>query len=422
MRIAYLDCFSGISGDMTLAALVDAGADRGYIERELTKLNVEPFTLEWKRVDKCGISALKMNVILDPESLPQHHRHYSDIVRMIEQAGFSDRARTLSLAIFEKIGIAEGKIHNLPLDRVHFHEVGAIDSIVDVIGVALALDSLQVEQIISSPVPLGHGKVRCDHGLYPVPAPATLEMMKGLPIAECPFAMEMTTPTGAGIVAGIVDQFSPALPPMIIEEIGYGAGTRNLPNQPNVLRAVIGEAQPKPSASVAAVYIAGHHHGHEHHEHDHGHHHHHGHGHHEHEHGHQHHHGHEHHEHEHGHQHHHEHEHHEHEHGHQHHHEHEHHEHEHEHGHHHHHGHEHHEHEHGHHHHHGHEHHEHEHGHHHHHGHKHHEHKHGHHHHHGHEHHEHEHGHHHHHEHEHHEHEHGHHHHHEHEQPEKNEN
>ncbi|WP_213581274.1 LarC family nickel insertion protein [Paenibacillus sp. J2TS4] len=330
MKIAYLDCFSGISGDMTLAALVDAGADREYVEKELSRLTMEPFTLEWKRVVKCGISSLKMNVILDPDAMPQHHRHYSDIVRMIEQAGFSERTKALSLAIFEKIGIAEGKIHNLPLDRVHFHEVGAIDSIVDVIGVALAFDSLQIERIISSPIPLGHGKIRCDHGLYPVPAPATLEMMKGLPIADCPFSMEMTTPTGAGIVSGIVDHFSSGLPPMIIEEIGYGAGTRDLPNQPNVLRVVIGEAKPQFIASFAAELVPGHHHDHHHehghqHSHDHSHQHEHGHQHshdhsHQHEHGHQHSHDHSHqHEHEHGHQHSHDHSHqHEHEHGHSH--------------------------------------------------------------------------------------------------------
>ncbi|MCS7463515.1 nickel pincer cofactor biosynthesis protein LarC [Paenibacillus doosanensis] len=292
MKIAYLDCFSGISGDMTLAALVDAGADRSYVEEELRKIKIEPFALEWKRVNKKGISALKMDVILDPDNPPSHHRHYSEIVKIIHQAGFNERVVKMSLDIFEKIGIAEGKIHDLPLDKVHFHEVGAIDSIVDVIGVALALDSLDVEKIYSSPVPLGSGTVRCDHGIYPVPAPATLEMMRGLPIAPTSYAVEMTTPTGAGIISGLVDEFARSYPPMIVETIGYGAGTRDLPNQPNVLRVVIGKADPyKHKFQMIHEDI---HHTHEHHHHEHEHHHDHNHHHHDHDHSHDHHHGHEH--------------------------------------------------------------------------------------------------------------------------------
>lgn len=274
MRIVYLDCFSGISGDMTLAALVDAGADRDYIEQELSKIQIEPFHLEWRRVNKRGISSLKVDVLLDPNQPPTHHRHYSDIIRMIESIDFSDRVKALSLAVFEKIGIAEGKIHGIPLDRVHFHEVGAIDSIADVIGIALALDSLQVERIYCSPVPLGSGTVKCDHGIYPVPAPATLEMMRGLPIAPTPYTMEMTTPTGAGVVSGIVHEFAKGLPPMIVESIGYGAGTRDLPNQPNVLRAVVGTIEPYLSQwqvqhGIAQYEQHDHSHAEQHHHHDH---------------------------------------------------------------------------------------------------------------------------------------------------------
>jgi len=243
MRILYLDCFSGISGDMTVAALADAGADRGYMESELQKLQLEPYTLHWKTVIKCGVSALKFDVVLDPEHPPVHHRHYADIVNAIEKAGFNERVTTLSLAIFEKIGKAEGKIHHIPLEKVHFHEVGAIDSIVDIVATALAIDSLQVERIFASPVPLGSGTVRCDHGLYPIPAPATLEMMRGVPIAPTSHRKEMTTPTGAAIVSVLADDFHDGLPPFIVESIGYGAGTRDLPQQPNVLRAIIGEAE-----------------------------------------------------------------------------------------------------------------------------------------------------------------------------------
>ncbi|MFC3770313.1 nickel pincer cofactor biosynthesis protein LarC [Paenibacillus sp. GCM10012303] len=279
MRVVYFDCFSGISGDMALAALVDAGADQAYVESELQKIRIEPFALEWRRVNKKGISALKMDVTLDPDHKPTDHRHYSDIVRLIQAAGFNERVTALSLAIFKQIGIAEGKIHGIPIENVHFHEVGAIDSIVDVIGVALALDSLQAEYIYCSAVPLGSGTVQCDHGLYPVPAPATLEMMRGLPIAPTDYAMEMTTPTGAGIVSGVVNDFSKGLPSMIVESIGYGAGTRDLPNRPNVLRVVVGTMDKyigewKAShAHIPAEHTHAHEHHHHHHDHDHGHHH-----------------------------------------------------------------------------------------------------------------------------------------------------
>lgn len=243
MKIVYLDCFSGIAGDMTLAALVDAGADKDYVEQELAKLPVDPFSLRWSRVTKRGVSALKLDVLLDEANPPKHHRHYQEIVEMIVRAGFSEKATALALSIFEKIAVAEAKIHDVPVERVHFHEVGAIDSIVDVIGVALALDSLEADKIISSPVPLGSGSIRIDHGLYPVPAPATLEMMRGIPVAESRLRMELTTPTGAGIIAGAATGFLTSLPSMIVDSIGYGAGTRELADQPNVLRVVIGHTE-----------------------------------------------------------------------------------------------------------------------------------------------------------------------------------
>lgn len=244
MKILYLDCFSGISGDMTLAALTDAGADRDYIGQELAKLPIEPFTIEWSRVVKRGIAAQKMDVLLHPDQPPAHHRHYSQIVELILKAGFNERVTALSLAIFEKIAIAEGKVHQIPVEQVHFHEVGATDSIVDIIGTALAIDSLQIERIISSPLPLGSGTVRCEHGIYPVPAPATLELMRGLPVAHSVHHVELTTPTGAAIVSGTAHEFSAGIPSMVVDSIGYGAGTRDLPNQPNVLRAVIGRTDP----------------------------------------------------------------------------------------------------------------------------------------------------------------------------------
>nr|WP_279537944.1 LarC family nickel insertion protein [Paenibacillus turpanensis] len=292
-----MDCFSGMSGDMTLAALVDAGADQSYIESELTKIKLEPYELAWKRVVKKGVSALKLDVNLHPDHPPHHHRHYSEIVKVINGAGFNERVTALSLSMFKHIGEAEAKIHDIPVEKVHFHEVGAIDSIVDIVGIALAIDSLEIERIVSAYVPLGSGFVKCDHGMYPVPAPATLEMMKGLPIAPSKHAVELTTPTGAAVAAGIVDEFSRGLPAMKIEAIGYGAGTRDLPDQPNVLRVVIGTVYDEARLWQTQVHLAhNHEHSHEH-SHSHGHEHSHGHSHsheHEHSHGHSHSHGHEH--------------------------------------------------------------------------------------------------------------------------------
>ncbi|WP_138756027.1 LarC family nickel insertion protein [Paenibacillus sinopodophylli] len=266
MKIIYLDCIAGISGDMTLGALVDAGADSNYIETELAKLSVSPFSLSWNRVNKKGISAIKADVQVDPHSSPAQHSHYSDIIQMIRDANLPERVTARSLAIFERIAIAEGKIHGLPLEKVHFHEVGAVDSIVDTVGVALALESLQIDSIWCSPVPLGYGTVVCAHGIYPVPAPATLEILKGIPLASLPIQKELTTPTGAGIVSALVDEFHVSLPSMTVTSIGYGAGTRDLSERPNVLRAIVGNREP-----FSGVTPHSHQQAHGHHEHSHSH-------------------------------------------------------------------------------------------------------------------------------------------------------
>lgn len=264
MRILYLDCFSGISGDMTVAALVDAGANKNYIERELKKLHLETCELKWRNVVKCGVSGLKFDVVPDLQQPSAQHRHYSEIIKLIAGAGLNERVTSLSLAIFEKIGKAEGKIHQVPLENVHFHEVGALDSIIDIVAAALAIDSLKIDRVFASPVPLGSGTVQCDHGFYPVPAPATLELMKGIPVAPAPYRMELTTPTGAAIISVIVDDFMGGLPPMIVESIGYGAGTRDLPQQPNMLRAIIGHAEQLKTA-VTPFHAQPHEHNHDHH-------------------------------------------------------------------------------------------------------------------------------------------------------------
>ncbi|WP_309091677.1 LarC family nickel insertion protein [Domibacillus sp.] len=278
MTILYFDCFSGISGDMVIGALLDAGADFAQMEEELKKLNMEgEYTLSKKTVNKNGITAVKFDIELNQEEKNghndqghnhshahdhhehshdhnhshddhdhshshshDHHRAYKQIAEMIAAAGFNKAVTDTALFIFKKIGEAEGKIHGLPLERVHFHEVGAVDSIIDIVGTAILIDQLGVTKICCSPIPTGSGHIHIDHGTYPVPAPATLEILKGVPIAQTAVKVELATPTGAAIAAVLADSFS-TMPSMTVEKIGYGAGTKTFKDRPNVLRVVIGK-------------------------------------------------------------------------------------------------------------------------------------------------------------------------------------
>ncbi|WP_440969530.1 LarC family nickel insertion protein [Peribacillus frigoritolerans] len=302
MRTLYFDCFSGISGDMVIGALIDAGADPVQMEEELKKLNMdEEYNLSWGKVVKNGITSTKFDVILTSKSDQTHehshshehehshsheheHRHghshnhehehshghshshehehslghehnhshvphshhgsrtYKQIIEAINEANFNESVANMSLAIFKKIGEAEGHIHGLPLEIVHFHEVGAVDSIIDIIGAAILIDQLGIESVQSSAIPTGSGHIHIDHGIYPVPAPATLEILKGVPIASNDIRFELTTPTGAAISAVLAGNFG-SLPSMTVESIGYGAGSKTFENHPNVLRVIIGETQ-----------------------------------------------------------------------------------------------------------------------------------------------------------------------------------
>ncbi|KAB7709183.1 nickel pincer cofactor biosynthesis protein LarC [Bacillus aerolatus] len=253
MKTLYFDCFSGISGDMVIGALIDAGADPSFMEEELKKLIIEEeYKLQWKKVIKNGITGTKFDVILTEQNSHHHdhshshdhhhsHRSYKEIAGMIEAAGFNEPVTAMSLAIFKKIGEAEGRIHSIPLEDVHFHEVGAVDSIIDIIGAAILIDQLSVQSIQSSAITAGTGRIRIAHGIYPVPAPATLEILKGVPIAGTDIRAELATPTGAAIAAVLADTFGP-LPSMTVEAIGYGAGTKTFKEHPNVLRVMIGES------------------------------------------------------------------------------------------------------------------------------------------------------------------------------------
>jgi uncharacterized protein (TIGR00299 family) protein len=299
MRIAYLDCFSGISGDMFLGALVDAGVPARLFEETVADLNIGA-RLEVSRVNRSGVAATKLDVYAHGEKeLPreifweqqshtnhdheqphqhehghdheheqvelrehnysqtcretsravapappqhEHGRGLSEIREIIRKAGISEGAKKTAIAIFEALGAAEAKIHDRDIETVHFHEVGAVDAMVDIICAAVGTEALGIDEIVCSPLNLGGGTVKCAHGVFPVPAPATVELLKGAPVYSSGVEVELVTPTGAAIVKTLARRFAP-FPAMTIEESGYGAGTRDLPGHPNVVRLTIGELQ-----------------------------------------------------------------------------------------------------------------------------------------------------------------------------------
>ncbi|MDQ0219555.1 nickel pincer cofactor biosynthesis protein LarC [Peribacillus cavernae] len=302
MKTLYLDCQSGISGDMTLAALIDLGADLSYIIEQLQTLPIDPFYMNIIKVDKRGISSKQLVLGFDtnPDYIHEHHHHDSDfeehghshedrshhhhdhdldseehshshaghshthhyeqhsgehvhthqehshrkastILDLITNSDLPERVKSRSSVVFQVIAEAEGKIHGMDPKDVHFHEVGAMDSIIDVIGVCLALENLNVGKIVASPVPTGSGKLKMAHGLYPIPAPATAELLKGIPLMNFEVEGELTTPTGAGFLNALVHEYGP-IPPLTMETIGYGAGKKDF-EHPNVLRAILFQEQ-----------------------------------------------------------------------------------------------------------------------------------------------------------------------------------
>ncbi len=237
MKIAYLDCMSGISGDMMLGALVDAGVELAVLQAGIDSLGLPDCRLEALEVHKKGFRATKVNVLYEPEHV---HRHLHHITDMIDASRLSESQKDLAKRIFTRLGEAEAKVHGTTIRKVHFHEVGAVDSIADIVGSAIGLDLLGVDRVVASPIPTGHGFVTIAHGRVSIPAPATAELLTGIPLAPCDVAAEMTTPTGAAIVATVASDVGP-LPPMNVRTIGYGAGTRDLEQQANILRLLIGE-------------------------------------------------------------------------------------------------------------------------------------------------------------------------------------
>jgi uncharacterized protein (TIGR00299 family) protein len=250
MRIAYLDCASGISGDMMLGALIDAGVDVAAVQAGIDSLGLPSCRLATAEVKKAGFRATQLTVEHEPE---HKHRHLHHIEAMIDGSTLSDRQRELAKRIFDKLAEAEAKVHGTTIQKVHFHEVGAVDSIADIVGSAIAWDLLGVDRIVCSPVPTGTGFVEIAHGRCSIPAPATGELLRGVPLASFECEGELTTPTGAAIVAALVDEFG-SVPAMTVERIGYGAGQKDF-KHPNLLRLLVGETAEQASRGLSGDII-----------------------------------------------------------------------------------------------------------------------------------------------------------------------
>jgi pyridinium-3,5-bisthiocarboxylic acid mononucleotide nickel chelatase len=252
MRIAYFDCFSGVSGDMFLGALLDAGLSLERLKDELAKLQLSHYDLRTEKVSKQGIGGTRATVMVDADH-HQHHRGLRQIREIIERSALQESIQRKSLEIFTRLAEAEAQVHQTSVEAVHFHEVGAMDAILDVVGAVIGLHCLGIEQVYCSPLHVGSGTVVCAHGTLPVPAPATAELLKGRPVYATGVVGELVTPTGAAILTTLSTGFGP-MPSMIPERIGYGAGAREL-NIPNLLRVFIGESS-GPAGDVEAECVA----------------------------------------------------------------------------------------------------------------------------------------------------------------------
>lgn len=251
MKICYIDAFSGIAGDMLTGALGDAGADRTVIADALHAFAIGA-AVEWDRVQRRGVSATKFRVGMQETG---KHRHLSGILKMIHSADLPANAKSTAERIFRCLGEAEAAVHGVDIEKVHFHEVGAVDSICDIVGISLALELLGIEAIHCSPINVGSGTVKTEHGVLPVPAPATAKLLAGKPIYARGPALELTTPTGAAVVAALAKDFG-AMPAMRVESIGYGAGDHDFSEHANVVRVMIGESSGATEATTVSVIEA----------------------------------------------------------------------------------------------------------------------------------------------------------------------
>src|SRR5215470_4882050 len=244
-KLAYFDCFSGISGDMTLGALVDAGLSLDHLREQLRGLEVPGWEITSERVWKNGMSSTYVKVKTEDQS---KHRSLTAILDILQRSKLSPRVREQASAIFRKLGEAEAAVHDVPIEKIHFHEVGAVDAIVDIVGACIGFEAIGIEQFACSPLNVGGGTAKMAHGALPVPAPATARLLLGKPTYSNGVQKELVTPTGAAIVATLCNSFGPQ-PPMSVAAIGYGAGATDLEGQPNVLRLMVGEVLEKPIAA-----------------------------------------------------------------------------------------------------------------------------------------------------------------------------
>jgi len=244
MRVAYFDCFSGAAGDMILGALVDAGCSVERLADVVTRLNLPGVEVSAQRVTRHELAATQVVVATPPETPPKH-RHLPEILRIIAGAGLDPVVAERAATIFRRLAQAEANAHAIPVEKVHFHEVGAADAIVDIVCSCVGVAELGLERVVCSPIPTGSGTVTCAHGVLPVPAPATAHLLKDVPLAACDEPGELTTPTGAAILTTLAEDYGP-LPPMRISSVGCGAGTREGRTLPNLLRLIVGEVEPEP--------------------------------------------------------------------------------------------------------------------------------------------------------------------------------
>lgn len=237
MKTLYFDCFAGASGDMILGALIAAGVDVETFKEQLSLLDVKGYSVTFETVDRSGISAIHARV----QTAHEHaHRHVSDVLKIIYDSRLSDAVKDCAAGIFSRLAEAEARVHNQPVERVHFHEVGALDAIIDVVGAAICFEQLGIKRFVASPIHVGSGSVDMDHGRYPVPPPAVAELLKGVPFYSTEITGELMTPTGAAIITTVCSDYGP-IPRLKLERTGYGAGTRQYPKFPNALRVLIGD-------------------------------------------------------------------------------------------------------------------------------------------------------------------------------------
>jgi len=251
MKIAYFDCFAGAGGDMIAAAMLDAGLDFEFLKKQLATLGIKNFDIKLTQTKRAGLRAVSFTPAFKED---KHHSNLKDITEIISNSKIHNKAKETAIAIFNKLAAAEALVHNKDLQEIHFHEVGALDSIVDIVSASIGLVALEIEKVYCSTLSLGGGTIKCAHGILPVPGPATAELLKGVPTVGGPIDKELLTPTAAAILTTIVNQFG-VLPEMKIEKIGYGAGSLESEKFPNVLRLIIGQSICENAANTDSVCL-----------------------------------------------------------------------------------------------------------------------------------------------------------------------